>query len=87
MPENDDIPILTDAIDRAQSAATRLSGDDIEELQRRLCASSLKLAEDALREASREAERALQERVMATLRAELPVLVRGVLNERLKDRS
>ncbi|MDZ7643939.1 MAG: hypothetical protein U5K76_06775 [Woeseiaceae bacterium] len=86
-PDDDDIPILTDAIDRAPATQSSLSVDDIDRLQDKLCATSLKIAESTLRDAVRDAEHELRERVMTALRRELPALVRDVLDEHLKRRA
>jgi hypothetical protein len=78
---DDDIPVLTDAIERAVIDGKPAPAADMEKLQAELCASSLRVAEEMLRDACREAEHVLMDRAMRTLRAELPAIVRGVLND------
>jgi len=78
---NDDIPVLTDAIERAAPATP---ASNIDALQDELCAASLAHAEALLRDACREAEHVLFERTLNALRAELPGIVRGILNEHLE---
>ena len=78
---DDDIPVLTDAIERAP--AVPAPGVDIDALQDEICASSLRMAEAMLLDACREAEHVLMERTMSTLRAELPAIVRGALKQHL----
>lgn len=82
MTDDDDIPVLTETIDRVIPAGG--GNPSIETLQREICAASLAVAESMLREAQREAEHLVTERVMSTLRAELPAIVRGVLKEHLE---
>lgn len=74
MSNDDDIPVLTDPIEREPSA-------ELERLEARISAASLKLAERFLRSASREAEHVLIERAMDELRAALPAMVRRALDE------
>lgn len=77
---DDDIPILTDAIERA-APKTAAAGAALEQLHAEICAASLARAEELLRDAVREAEHVLIERTMHALRAEIPELVRGILAE------
>lgn len=81
---DDDIPVLTETIERSTSPAVPAHTADIEALQAQICAASLTLAETMLRDAQREAEQLLTERIMSTLRAELPAIVRGALKEHLE---
>lgn len=81
MPNDDDIPVLTEAVERDRLPARVPSAAELERLEARISASSLKLAEEFLRSASREAERVLIERVMSELRAALPAMVRRALDE------
>ncbi len=83
---DDDIPVLTDAIERKSPEADHAVGTDIDALQDEICASSLRLAEEMVRDACREAEHVLLDRVMRTLRSEMPSIVRGILNEHLKNK-
>lgn len=78
---DDDIPVLTDAIERAAPATP---DRNLDELQNALCAASLAHAEALLRDACREAEHVLTERTLNALRAELPGIVRGILKEHLE---
>ncbi len=84
MATDDDIPVLTDTIVEAAPAPAD-GGPDLDRLQARICASSLTLAEEMLRDACQEAEHVLVQRVMAHLRAELPSIVRGLLKEHLES--
>ncbi|MEQ8205100.1 MAG: hypothetical protein RIA65_02910 [Woeseia sp.] len=79
----DDIPVLTDAIERMPTKPAAMSGVDLDALQADICGSSLRIAEAMLLDACREAEHVLMERTMSTLRAELPAIVRGALKEHL----
>jgi hypothetical protein len=82
MPDNDDdIPVLTDAIDVASRDKHGLSDDELATLEARLSAVSLQMAEELLRDACREAENVLMKRVMNELRAALP----GVINRSLRE--
>jgi len=78
---DDDIPVLTEAVEPLPAAAAVAAAHDLARLEARLCASSLKLAEQLLRDACREAEHVLLERVMNELRAELPAIVKRALDE------
>ena len=85
MGTDDDIPVLTDTIaGRPVEPVGKQPPTDIDRLEAQICASSLTLAEAMLRDACREAEHTLVQRVMAHLRAELPSIVRGVLKEHLE---
>lgn len=81
--DDEDIPVLTDALERPASPRRTAPGADIDALQDEICASSLRAAEALLLDACREAEHVLMESAMSTLRAELPAIVRGVLQEHL----
>lgn len=81
MSNDDDIPVLTDPLERDRLPARAPSSEELERLEARISASSLKLAEEFLRSASREAEHVLIERVMSELRAALPGIVRRALDE------
>ena len=85
MSHEDDIPVLTDALDRVIAAppAPEPEAHDIDALQAQICESSLQFAEEMLRDACREAEHVMMERIMGALRAELPAIVRNVLDENL----
>ena len=82
MAIDDDIPVLTETIPETDSATPAAA--DLERLQSQICASSLTLAEEMLRDACQEAEHVLVQRVMSQLRAELPAIVRDVLKEHLE---
>jgi hypothetical protein len=79
--DDDDIPVLTDAIERTTPAAAGVSAEELERLEARLCSSSLQLAEQMLRDACREAQHVMIERVMSELRAELPRIVSRALRD------
>ncbi|MGB5347639.1 MAG: hypothetical protein WBN23_15845 [Woeseia sp.] len=83
MSGDNPIPVLTEVLHKPAVAAVEPSAD-LASLQASLCAASLQLAEARLRDACREAEHVLLERVMRELRAELPVIVRDVINDYLK---
>lgn len=93
MSNHDDIPVLTDVLQRAgtaEPAAPQSEPEtappqppDVDALQAQICASSLQFAEEMLRDACREAEHVMVERVMGALRAELPAIVQNVLDENL----
>lgn len=82
MTTDDDIPVLTDTL--AEAANVPADAPDLDRLQAQICATSLTLAEEMLRDACQEAEHVLVQRVMSHLRAELPSIVRGVLKEHLE---
>lgn len=82
--DEDDIPVLTDAIERDRPAPAGLSAAELERLEGRITASSLKLAEERLRAACHEAEHVLLERVMNELRAELPAIVSRALDDHFR---
>lgn len=79
MTDDDDIPVLTDAYVKRTSSTVV----DIEKLQAEICATSLTMAEDLLRDAAQEAEHLLVQQVLTRLREELPAIVRGALEEHL----
>ena len=79
--DGDDIPVLTDAIERRKPSRRDTAEPDIDALQDEICASSLRTAEALLLDACREAEHVLMERTMSNLRAELPAIVRDALKE------
>jgi hypothetical protein len=83
MSGDNPIPVLTEVLHKP-AAKTAEPAAALEDLQERLCAASLQFAEERLREATREAAHVLLERVMGELRAELPVIVRDVINDYLK---
>lgn len=90
MSTDDNIPVLTDALHRVlpaePEASEQLSPEtapDIDQLEAQICESSLQFAEEMLRDACREAEHVMMERIMGALRAELPAIVRNVLDENL----
>lgn len=78
---DDDIPILTEAMDRTPPPSAGLTPAELARLEHDICSSSLKYAETVLRDASQEAEHVLKERVMTALRQELPALVRRALHD------
>lgn len=84
LPDENEIPVLTDTVS-ISPANEKPRTVDIQELQDALCASSLVLAETMLRDALRESEELMLQRVLGALRAELPGMVRTVLHEHLQQ--
>ncbi|MBT8084925.1 MAG: hypothetical protein HKN35_06280 [Woeseia sp.] len=81
MSNGQEIPVLTDVLQRASSEKTAAEFD---QLQTDICTASLRLAEVKLRQACKEAELEITERVMAELRAELPLIVRAAIRRHSK---
>ncbi len=78
---DDDIPVLTEAIERTPPPAPGVTPAELARLEHDICNSSLKFAETVLRDACQEAEHVLKERVMTALREEMPALVRRALHD------
>jgi hypothetical protein len=78
-PRRDAIPTLTDVVGSDRGP---LSVEERKAVQAEITARVLKLAEQLLREASREVEMVLFESVCERLRARLPELIDAVLRER-----
>jgi hypothetical protein len=78
---DDDLPVLTEAIELTDTAATRPSAAELVKLESKICAHSLTLADQMLHEACQDAEDMIVERVMSKLRSELPALVSRVLHD------
>lgn len=79
--DDDDIPVLTEAIERTPPPAPGLTPAELAHLEHDICASSLKFAETVLRDACQEAEHIMKERVMSALRQEMPALVHRALQD------
>ena len=77
-PDPRDIPILTDAVDRDGQAHVLV---DVKAVHAALVAETLKLADSLLRQATKDIEAILFERVRDKLRAGLPELVDRALYE------
>jgi len=74
------IPTLTDVVDLDPTA---LSPEERAAVHAEVTAQVLKLADQLLREASREVETALFARVRDRLRARLPEIIEAALRERV----
>jgi len=74
-----DIPILTETIEKAPEAST--PAFDFNAVHAAVLTETLKLADSLLRQAARDIEATLFERVFDRLRAELPELVDRALRQ------
>jgi hypothetical protein len=74
-----DIPILTDSIEQSRAQAPDF---DQEAVHAAILTETLRLADSLLRQAARDIEATLFERVFDRLRSELPELVDRALRER-----
>lgn len=79
--QDDDLPVLTEAIAPPDVGHPRLPADELVKLQAKLSAQSLTLADQMLHDACHDVEDIIVERVMARLRSELPALVNRVLHD------
>ncbi len=78
---DDDLPVLTKAVQQSDALPARPSADELVKLESKLCAQSLTLADQMLHEACHDIEDIIVERVMSKLRSELPALVSRVLHD------
>ena len=81
MSEDDDIPVLRDAVARRQPL--KLSSDEIDEICAGVNAAASELVDKLLAEAMREAEYTLRMQVNERLKDELPTLIEKALQETL----
>jgi hypothetical protein len=72
---------LTEAVEQSGALPARPSADELVQLESKLCAQSLTLADQLLHEACRDIEDIIVDRVMNKLRSELPALVSRVLQD------
>ena len=79
--EEEDLPILTEAVEVPGALANRPSADDLVKLESKLCAQSLTLADQMIHEACHDVEDIIVERVMTKLRSEMPAMVSRVLHD------
>lgn len=77
-----DIPILDQSIEKA---ADTVSPIDYPALHAAILTETLRLAESLLRQAARDIEATLFERVLDRLRSELPELIDRVLHAETRD--
>ena len=80
-PKDDDLPILTEAVQTPDALPDRPSADELVKLESKLCAESLTIADHLIHEACHDVEDIIVERVMGKLRSELPALVSRVLHD------
>jgi hypothetical protein len=85
MSEDDDIPVLRDAVARRQPL--KLSSDEIDEICAGVNAAASELVDKLLAEAMREAEYTLRMQVNERLKDELPTLIEKALQETLSKSS
>jgi hypothetical protein len=85
MSEDDDIPVLRDAVARRQQL--KLSSDEIDEICAGVNAAASELVDKLLAEAMREAEYTLRMQVNERLKDELPTLIEKALQETLSKSS
>ncbi len=81
MSDDDDIPVLREAVARKPQAT--LSQEEIDELCDSLSAEAWVLIDKLLAEALREAEESLRFRINDRLSDDLPALIEKTLRERL----
>lgn len=81
MSDDDDIPVLREAVTRKPQAT--LSQEEIDELCDSLSAEAWVLIDKLLAEALREAEESLRFRINDRLSDDLPALIEKTLRERL----
>jgi hypothetical protein len=83
---DDDIPVLTDVVDDGATAALwRPDRLDIMGLETALIAEMREVAETVVRDACREIEAVLVERVCDRIKMELPGLIERILTEHIED--
>lgn len=82
-----DIPVLTDVVDKAVLVDGAYSSDDIAGLEEEISRESLRLAEQLLHEVAREMEVVLFDRVLSRMREELPALIEKILREHSERKS
>ena len=85
MSEDDDIPVLRDAVARRQPL--KLSSAEIDEICAGVNAAASELVDKLLAEAMREAEYTLRMQVNERLKDELPTLIEKTLQETLSKSS
>ena len=85
MSDDDDIPVLRDAVARRQPL--KLSPEEIDELCAGINAAAAELIDKLLAEAMREAEYTLRQQVNERLNDELPGLIEKALQEKLSKSS
>lgn len=85
--QDDDLPILTEAVAPADASSLKPSTEELVKLESKLCAQSLTLADQMLHEACHDIEDMIVERVMTRLRSELPALVSRVLHDHFDDKE
>jgi hypothetical protein len=79
--KDDDLPVLTEAVETPDVLPSRPSADELVKLESKLCAESLTLADHMIHEACHDVEDIIVERVMTKLRSEMPALVSRVLHD------
>lgn len=84
---DEDIPVLTDVVDKAMLVDGAYSSDDIAGLEEEISRESLRLAEQLLHEVAREMEVVLFDRVLSRMREELPALIEKILREHSERKS
>ena len=85
MSEDDDIPVLRDAVARRKTL--KLSSDEIDEICAGVNAAASELVDKLLAEAMREAEYTLRLQVNERLNDELPTLIEKAVQETLGKSS
>ena len=85
MSDDDDIPVLRDAVARRQPL--KLSPEEIDELCADINAAAAELIDKLLAEAMREAEYTLRQQVNERLTDELPMLIEKTLQDKLSESS
>ena len=85
MSDDDDIPVLRDAVARRQTL--KLSPDEIDDLCAGVNAAASELIDKLLAEAMREAEYTLRLQINERLNDELPTLIERALQEILSKSS
>jgi len=85
MSDDDDIPVLRDAVARRQPL--KLSPEEIDDICAGINASASELIDKLLAEAMREAEYTLRQQVNERLNDELPGLIEKALQEKLSKSS
>ena len=79
--------MLTDAVGDTGVHAAKISPQELQQLETRLCALGVQLAERSLREACLDIEDVITQRVLSRLRSELPELVNRALHEHFEGRK
>ena len=85
MSDDDDIPVLRDAVARRQPL--KLSPEEIDELCADINDAAAELIDKLLAEAMREAEYTLRQQVNERLKDELPTLIEKTLQDKLSESS